>query len=54
MKREAQKREAVLTVETPREIRDGIIRQLRREIRRRQRELEDDVWRLQDAMRGLN
>lgn len=54
MKREAQRRDSVLTIETPKQIRDGIIKELNREIRRRHRELEDDVFRLQDALRSRN
>ena len=54
MKRKANQKEYFEAFETPKQIQDEIAKDLMREMRRRQVELEDDVFRLQDAMRGLN
>jgi len=54
MKSKAQKSEQIFLIENPKEIRDAIMKELNAEARKRRRELEEDVMRLQDAMRGPN
>lgn len=54
MQSKAQKSEQIFIIENPKEIRDAIIKELNAEARKRRRELEEDVMRLQDAMRGPN